>query len=82
MSETEDWHGTWGGYTNHGCHCAACTAANTEGVKEWAAKPKKPPASATDYQRYKYYGMRDPEARAANAERRREQRARRSTTKT
>ena len=27
---TAAWHGTYGGYTAHGCRCVPCRAANTE----------------------------------------------------
>jgi len=31
--EDAPWHGTLGGYTNHGCRCRACRTANMEAVK-------------------------------------------------
>jgi len=36
----EPWHGTPGGYTNHGCRCTACTAAHTAAVNAWAARSR------------------------------------------
>ena len=33
-------HGTYAGYTRHGCRCAACTAANTEKVRRVRAARK------------------------------------------
>lgn len=32
---TPAWHGTPGGYTNHGCRCLACTSANTKKVRKY-----------------------------------------------
>ena len=29
------WHGTLGGYNNHGCRCDDCRKANTEAQRKW-----------------------------------------------
>lgn len=80
-SGREAWHGTPNGYSNRGCRCAGCTAANTEAHADWVAKTKEPPPGTSDLNRYKYYGARDPAATAANAERRAAQYARQKSTR-
>lgn len=34
-------HGTPGGYTNHGCHCRACTSAQSARHRDWYARNRK-----------------------------------------
>lgn len=36
----ERWHGTRGGYTNHGCRCEACTAAHTKYHQRYMSDPE------------------------------------------
>lgn len=36
----EAWHGTIGGYTNHGCRCTACRAANSDSQRKWISEPR------------------------------------------
>lgn len=38
----EPWHGTPGGYTNHGCKCARCLAAWAELSRKYRAKRRNP----------------------------------------
>jgi hypothetical protein len=46
MSGEQKWHGTHGGYTNHGCRCDLCTAANTEKQRayRWRSGRNRPMA--------------------------------------
>lgn len=41
---TETWHGTTGGYTNHGCRCDRCRKATTDYHRErrWATGRSRP----------------------------------------
>lgn len=38
LSPKDERHGTVGGYTNHGCRCAKCYAANSASLKKWKRK--------------------------------------------
>lgn len=37
----EEWHGTPGGYANHGCRCAKCRAAHAANVRRYRANQVK-----------------------------------------
>lgn len=38
---SEDFHGTYNGYTNYACRCAACTYASTAYKREWMKEQRR-----------------------------------------
>jgi hypothetical protein len=65
----EPWHGTSGGYTNHACHCAACTAANRERMADWRAAHRGMEPPKHNEHGYNAYGCRCPVCSADHAAR-------------
>lgn len=39
-AERQRWHGTAGGYNNHGCRCQACCDAINEYHREWRRRQR------------------------------------------
>jgi hypothetical protein len=70
-------HGSHDTYRNYGCKCPLCRAGHAAAVAKWTRRKKElPPHIHPDsYEAYKYYNSRTPGARAANAARRRQQKA-------
>lgn len=45
---TEDWHGTLGGYKNHGCRCGRCKKANADQHRDYMAGRRSEITSARE----------------------------------
>jgi hypothetical protein len=75
-------HGTAGGYSNWGCRCAACRAANTESQRRFRARLRERVTAGLavvrhgEYSTYTNWACRCDKCRCAGREQRQRYRAR------